>query len=167
MCIYTHSDVQYCDSKLDECMHDFVAAKRVKVCKCFVFLLMLMRPLLGTGRSAKQSTRKSRDLAESTEMGQWDAGSESALTTSPKALRNRETVVIELPNDAPLNQTTIWLLSLRLALSSLASWHLSDAICVKPEALIYPSLMPRPLKLVNIKACKFLIARFETLLGTG
>jgi hypothetical protein len=70
-------------------------------------------------------------------------GSESALTsTSPKALRNLEAIVIKPPNDAQLT----WNNNLGLlianstqpeaALSLLASWHLSDAICVKPEALM-------------------------------
>ena len=74
------------------------------------------------------------------QLGQLRSGSVSALTTSPKALRNLEAVVSKPPNDAQLTLNNNLLIKnstqTEAALSLFASCHLSDAICVKPEALM-------------------------------
>jgi hypothetical protein len=76
----------------------------------------------------------------STEM----TGFKLALTASSKVLRKLEKAGIKLPNDVQLTRnnysgfliTKSTRLRVEAAPSLLASWHLLDAIRVKPEALV-------------------------------
>jgi hypothetical protein len=108
-------------------------------------------------------------------------GSESAFTSTsvaPKALRYLEAVPAKRRTTNLNNNLGLLIANItqpEAAVSLLASRYLSDAICVKPEALMtdpvwYPetpsiSDAPRPLKHANIKACKFLAFSLARLLA--